>query len=120
MLRDSGCIQLPSQCTLRDYSNCVQARAGFSVEVDRQLFQAANLASCQESERLLLLDEMYIREDLVYNKYTGRLIGFCNLGGVNNHLLSFERSLEKDGDPHPPLAKTMMVFMVRGLFTPLR
>ncbi len=57
-----GCIQLTSQRTLWEYSNCVQARAGFSVEVDRQLFQAANVASYQELERLacLLLDEMYI------------------------------------------------------------
>ena len=122
-LRDSGVLQLPSQRTLRDYSNCVKARAGFSVEVDRQLIQAANLMTCQEWQKLviLLLDEMYIREDLVYDKHTGKMVGFCNLGDVNNHLLSFERSLEEDdSDVLPVLAKTMMVFMVRGLFTPLR
>ena len=121
-LQESGCISLPSQRTLRDYSNCVQATAGFSSEVDRQLFQAANLGSCEEWQKLvcLLLDEMYIREDLVYNKHTGNLVGFCNLGEVNNHLLAFERSVDADGATHPPLAKTMMVFMVRGLFTPLR
>lgn len=27
-LRDSGCISLPSQRTLRDYTNCVKATAG--------------------------------------------------------------------------------------------
>lgn len=124
-LRDSGVLQLPSQRTLRDYSNCVKARAGFSVEVDRQLIQAAHLTTCQEWKKLviLLLDEMYIREDLVYDKHSGKMIGFCNLGDVNNHLLSFERSLveeKEDSEVLPALAKTMMVFMVRGLFTPLR
>ena len=42
-LRESGCISLPSQRTLRDYSNAVKARAGFSMEMDQQLLQAAEL-----------------------------------------------------------------------------
>jgi hypothetical protein len=100
------------------------ARAGFSTDVDRQLLQAANLSSCKEWQKLviLLLDEMYVREDLVYDKHTGRMIGFCNLGAINDHLISFERSINAEvGSPVPPiLAKSIMVFMVRGLFTPLR
>lgn len=123
-LRESGCLQLPSQRTLRDYSNCVKARAGFSVDVDQQLLQAASLTTCKEWQKLviLLLDEMYVREDLVYVKQTGRMIGFCNLGEVNNHLLAFERAIDaQDGAAAPlVLAKSMMVFMVRGLFTTLR
>ena len=82
MIRQSGCINLPSQHTLRDYSNSVVSGADFSVSVDRQLMQTAGLASCKTWEKLvvLLLDEMYIREDLVYEKQTGKLIGFTTLG----------------------------------------
>ena len=69
---------------------------------------------------VLLLDEMHIREDLVYDKRTGRMIGFTNLGDINNHLLAFERSVEENRTEGNALAKTMMAFMVRGLFTPLR
>jgi hypothetical protein len=101
----------------------VQARAGFSVEVDRQLYHAAILSTCEEWQKLviLLLDEMYVREDLVYDKHTGRMIGFCNLGGVNNHLVAFEKSMDAGDNPvKPKLAKSIMVFMVRGLFTTLR
>ena len=32
-LRESGCISLPSQHTLRDYTHCVKAEAGFSSQV---------------------------------------------------------------------------------------
>ena len=32
-----------------------------------------------------LLDKMYITENLVYNKHTGTLIGFTDLGEVNEH-----------------------------------
>ena len=121
-LRESGCIHLPSQRTLRDYTHCVQSGAGFSAGVDRQLLQAANLSSCPEWHKLvvLLLDEMHIREDLVYDKHTGRMIAFTNLGDINNHLLAFERSVEENRTEGNVLAKTMMAFMVRGLFTPLR
>jgi len=45
----------------------------------------------------LLLNEMYIREDLVYNKHTGQLIGFVNLGDINNHLLEFKIKFAKEG-----------------------
>ena len=48
ILRDSGCIHLPSQRTLRDYTNCVKASSGFSAVVDKQLYEAASLGSCKE------------------------------------------------------------------------
>lgn len=48
------------------------------------------------------------------------MIGFSNLGEINEHLLQFERSLLKDTPTSPQLAKTMMVFMVRGLFSSLQ
>ena len=54
------------------------------------LVQAAKIKSCAEREKcvVLLLDEMHIREDLVYDKHTGELIGFTNLGDIANHLLA--------------------------------
>ena len=36
-LREPGCIHLPSQRTLHDYTHCVQSGAEFSAGVDRQL-----------------------------------------------------------------------------------
>ena len=42
----------------------------------------------------IVCDEMHIREDLVYDKYTGALIGFTDFGDINSHLLQLERSLE--------------------------
>ncbi len=70
-IRQSGCLSLPSQRTLRDYSQCVKAEPGFFTKVDHQAWQKLVI---------LLLDEMYIREDQVYNKHSGELIGFTNLG----------------------------------------
>ena len=39
------------------------------------------------------------------------------MGKINNHLLLFEKQLASDSDiDSPPLAKTMMVFMVKSFF----
>ena len=85
--------------------------------------QAANLATCQPCEKLvcLLLDEMYIQEDLMYTKTTGKLVGFTALGDINDHLMAFEKSLsEEREDSDEEIAKTMLVFMVHGFFSRVR
>ena len=61
-LRKSGFITLPSQRTLRDYTHFADACSGFSCDVDQQLITAAEVDSCPEWKKkvVLLLDEMYI------------------------------------------------------------
>ena len=67
----------------------------------------------------LILDEMYVKEDLVYNKHSGAFIGFHDLGNINEHL-QFQASLEDESsDTNEHLAKTMLVLMVRGLLSGL-
>ncbi len=121
-LRESGCVKLPSQRTLRDYTYYTKAATGFSTEVDKMLKEAAQVSTCEPRElcTILALDEMHIREDLVYDKHSGALVGFTNLGEINNHLVAYERSLLGDSPTSEPLARTMMVFMVRGLFSKLQ
>lgn len=73
---------------------------------------------------------MYIKEELVYDKQTGELVGFTNLGAINQHLIEFEESVTSQSDSdtatqpsvgsQPPLAKSMLVMMVRGLLTNLQ
>ena len=53
-----------------------KATCGFSIDVDRQLIDAADVATCPDWKKcvLLLMDEIHIREDLVYDKVSGE---FC-------------------------------------------
>ena len=125
ILRQTGCIKLPSQRTLRDYTHYIPATSGFLDEVDIQLKQTANIDTCAEHSKYIAIvfDEMYIK-DLVYNKHTHALVGFVNLGKVNSHLLAFENHLKSDASSTSdynlqPLAKTVLVFMVRGLCSSL-
>ena len=75
MLRETGTISLPSQRTLQVYTYHIKATVGFSDEVDKQLGIDAKVASCVERDKcvILICDEMHIRQDLTYDKHTGRL-----------------------------------------------
>ncbi len=88
--------------TLRDYTHHTEAAPGFSAEVDSMLMRAAEVDTCPERSKcmLLLLDEMHIREDLVYDKHSGELVGFTNLGSINSHLDAFEQALSSTSETH--------------------
>ena len=45
----------------------------------------------------------------------GEFVGFTDLGDINTHIASFEAQLESGTSPTKPLAKSVLVFMVRGL-----
>ena len=114
LLRKSGCIKLPSQSTLRDYTHHIPANIGFSAENDKQLVDAAFLSQNTNKYVMLVVDEMHIKHDLVYDKHSGSLIGFVDLGNTNNQILEFEKALSAESTDRE-LASTMLVFMVRGL-----
>ena len=99
----------------KDLACYTSGSIGFSDSVDKQLLDTADMS--QERYRYigLVLDEVHIKADLVYDKHEGALVGFVNLGDINNHLLQFESVLSGDGQPHQ-LANSMIVLMVRALF----
>ena len=104
-------MKLPSQKTLRDYTYYTCGTIGFSDSVDRQLLDTVNISQERYQYVDLVLDEMHIKANLVYDKHVGTLIRFVNLGDVNNHLLQFESALTGDGQTHQ-LANSMIVLMV--------
>ena len=46
----------------------------------------------------------------------GCLLGFINIREMNAHLARFERSCKEGGAEHQPLANSMPMLMVRGLY----
>ena len=104
-------------------------RIGFLSEVDKQIYDTGLQQPVSYYMRMLwrfhcvicryvtlVIDEVHIKEYLMYNKHEGTLVGFVNLGDTNNHLLQFEAALQGDS-PQQQLAKSMLVLMVRGLFS---
>ena len=76
LLRSSGILKLPSQRTLRDYTYHTHSCHGFSNSVDQQLMDLAKIDTCRPMDKyvVIIMDEMHIREDIVYDKHTGECI----------------------------------------------
>ena len=51
--------------------------------------------------------------------YLGALNGFVRIGDINSHLAEYEKQVA-DKEVKQPLATSMLVLMVRGLFTHLK
>ena len=114
-------MKLPSNKTLRDYTYYVSTTVGFADEVDEQLMTLVDLTQERNRQVALVLDEVHVKNDLVYDKHQGNLIGFVNLGEIKNHLLQFENVLYGEESTHQQqLATSMVVLMVRTLFYKLK
>ncbi len=111
-LRSTGFVKLPSERTLYDYTHYFRNKVGFQDEVNQQLVEEVAKLSLPSSRRFvaLFIDEMKIKEGLVYNKHTGKIVGFTSLGDLNDDLLKLVQDSEQ-----PQVAKQLLTFMVRGI-----
>ena len=111
-LRTSGFIKLPSERTLYDYTNYFHQKTGFQDEVNSQLVDEIQKMKLKDSRKFvgLLIDEMKIKEDLVYSKHSGQIVGFINLDDIGQRLIQLEN------DDHPPVATHVLAIMIRGVF----
>ena len=111
-LRSCYILSLPSRGTLREYKNVVKPGAGFNHQVIDELVKiASGLKGCQRCV-VLSFDEMKIKENLVYNNYSGQLVEYVHLGDPKTNFVSFI-------DPES-LATHMLVFYIRGLASDLK
>ena len=120
-LRSTGVLTLPSERTLRDYTHWMKGQVGFSSSLNQELIKEANVNEEKDKYVVLVFDEMKVREDLVFDKHSCRLIGFVNLGEINETLDKFERQCQNKEQviSEESVANHMLVFMIRGLFTSL-
>ena len=106
--------------------------------VDEQLMKAAKLDLCAERDKcvIILMDEMHIKEGIMYDKHTGSknsytyaclkfvthnagsITGFVELGDINSHISALEKQIDGDGE-ESEVANSMLVLFVRGLFSNL-
>lgn len=61
---------------------------------------------------------MKIKADLVYRKSTGELVGYTELGNINDELRLFESKVESE-EYHQDFETQVITYMVPGIFTNL-
>ena len=111
-LRDSGALILPSERVLRDYKNYFRLGAGIIKENIEELKEQASKFTGIQKYVAVVMDEMKIQENLVFDKTTGELIGFIDLGDP----LTTYANVDED----TPIASHALAFLVRGLCTNLK
>lgn len=109
---ETGILMLPSRRRLRDYKNYIRPTQGFNKDVIKELVKITENFSNEERYCLILHDEMKIQEDLVWDKHTGHLIGYVDLGDVELNYAA----LKKTDD----IASHVLVFLIRSIVNPLK
>ena len=116
-LRKSDVIALSSGHTLWDYCHFTPSTTGFSKETDLQLLDLLQYTDKNLSKYItMIVDEMYIKEGLVFDKSTESLIRFADLGNMNNLFVEYEQ----DNAPKTLVKIMLLTLMVRGLFTSIK
>lgn len=110
-----GILTLPCGCTLQYYTHFIKAGVGVQPEVTNQLVKEANVQEEYQQYVAIVFDEMKIK-GLVYDKNECRIIGYIDLGPVNNAFASLECTVDESSSHTAPVAKQILVFMVRGIF----
>ena len=108
----TGILVLPSRRRLRDYKNYIRPKQGFNKEVIHELLKKVQNFSEAEKFVAVLFDEVKIQENLVWDKHTGNLIGFVDLGEPSVNFATLNKTNE--------LATHMLVFMVRSIVNPFK
>ena len=108
----TGFLILPSQRRLRDYRNYIRSQRGFNKGIIAELLKKTEDFSDGEKYMVLLLDEMKIQENLVWDKHTGELIGYVDLGDTDVNMATFENV--------QTFASHVLVLMVRSIINPFK
>eukprot|EP00794_Sanderia_malayensis_P001641 gene1641-1822_t len=104
-------IKLPSRRTLRDYKNWIRPKTGFQKEVVVELTRLSDSHFDIQRYVVILIDEMKVKSNLVFDKHSGQLIGFVDLGSEEHNFATLEKEDE--------LATHVLVIIVKGLCTDL-
>ena len=111
-MRSSGILRLPSRRTLRDYKNAVKPSVGYNPNIITELKKLTINFQGYQKYVCLAFDEVKIQENLVFDKYTGDLVGFVDLGDPELNYSCFD---EKE-----KIASHILSFYVRGIATNLQ
>ena len=111
-LRDANILHLPSRRTLRDYKNSIRPTVGFNIAILEELKKAASKLEGYQRNVVISFDEIKIKENLVFDKHSGELIGYVDLGDPELNYTTF-----KDVNA---LASHCLVYYVTGIASDLK
>ena len=109
---ETGFLILPSRRRLRDYKNYIRPQRGFNSKIVEGLTSKVKDFQLKEKFVILLVDEMKIQEDLVWDKNTGELIGYVDLGDPELTYTTMKNA--------GTIASHILVFLICGIVNPIK
>ena len=110
--KGTGFLILPSRRRLRDYKNYIKPKRGFNPEIIEELRKKTKDFSENEKFVAIIMDEMKIQENLVWDKHSGELIGYVDLGDPDLHYATLPDT--------NAIASHILVFLVRSIVNPFK
>ena len=116
-IRRSGFLSLPHRTTLNKCTGLTTIGTGFNSDIIKHMYDDVKFTELKEFEKhiILLSDEMKIKSGLLYSKSSGTIIGFTELGDINEELNEFDRAIN-GVNQEKKLASHVLCVMARGLF----
>ena len=111
--RLSGVINLPSERTLADYTHWTTPHCGVQLDFIEEFLRLLADVPCGQHHCALSMDEMKIKSGLVFDKHSGTLVGFTDIGSVNRDI---EMIMSGNSEKEP--ADQAFVFLARAVFKP--
>ena len=112
MKKGTGFLILPSRHRLRDYKNYIKPERGFNPNIMRELRHKIKDFSGKEKFIVLLMDEMKIQENLVWDKHNGELTGYVDLGEIDLNYATLSKVTT--------VASHVLVFLIRSIVNPFK
>lgn len=114
-------VTLPSERMLFDYSHVSESTEGICCNTIEDISKKIVETGMEEFQTYhsLYYDEVYISQNIVFNKHTGKMTGYCNLSNADKELQEIEQLLASESDQQvidetPPVATKILAFMVKG------
>ena len=82
---------LPCKNTLSSYINFTDLGCGFNIDVISRLLQQVKFDEIGKFEKnfSLIFDDMKTKSGLDFSKTAGKLVEFCEMGGINGEIKKF-------------------------------
>lgn len=117
LMRQTGMVKLPSSSTLFEYSHVEDVKEGIDETVLKSV--TARLKKMKEKHKkyhVLMGDEMYISQNLVFQKSTGKLIGYTSLNDIDKEVSDLEKTIDNpDAELDEIVVEKIMVYMIKGV-----
>lgn len=86
---------LPHVNTLKKLTSFTEPKSGFIKDVILRMIEECDLKDDWRRNVALMFDEMKIKSDLVFNRSTGKLDGFTDMGDINEEPREFSDRCER-------------------------